>query len=107
MPLDTPTPAATPASAKRPKTGGRKKGTPNRTTLLIREAALQVFADLQDEAGGNNQHFLKWARYNPNRFYVLLMRLLPRRVYAPEAIDPPIASGTAPGALPPGGAGVR
>jgi hypothetical protein len=91
MPLYTPTPAD-PAPRKRLKTGGRKKGTPNRTTVLIREAALQVFADLQAEAGGGNDHFLKWARNNPNRFYLLLTRLLPRRVSAPEAIAPPTAS---------------
>lgn len=100
MPL-TPTPAV-PTPAKRPKTGGRKKGSQNKTTVLIREAALQVFADLQAEAGGDNAHFLKWARYNPTRFYMLLTRLLPRRVSAPEAIASPTASDAAQNASPAG-----
>ena len=74
------TPSRGPAESprpKRPKTGGRKKGTPNKTTLAIREAMLSVFADLQAEAGRENGHFLDWARGNPTDFYRLSTRLMP------------------------------
>ncbi len=66
--------------AKRPKTGGRTKGTPNKTTVAIREAVLSVFADLQAEAGSENGHFLGWARDKPTDFYRLASRLLPLQV---------------------------
>ena len=87
MPLESP---AVPAIGKRPKTGGRRKGTPNNSTVAIREATLQVFEDLQAEAGGGNDHYLAWARANPTDFYRLLTRLLPRRVAPPEADPAPI-----------------
>ena len=68
------------APRKRPKTGGRTKGTPNKSTLAIREAMLSVFADLQAEAGRENGHFLDWARGNATDFYKLTTRLLPLQV---------------------------
>jgi hypothetical protein len=37
IPLDS-TPARGAATGKRPKTGGRKKGTSNKSTLAVREA---------------------------------------------------------------------
>lgn len=73
-----------PATAKRPKTGGRKKGTPNKSTVALREAILQVFADLQAGTDRENGHFLDWARRNPSKFYTLTSRLLPRPVPVPE-----------------------
>ena len=73
--------AITPSTKpKRPKTGGRKKGTPNKSTSAIREAVLGVFADLQEEAGSPNGHFLGWARASPTDFYRLASKLLPLQV---------------------------
>jgi len=69
-----------PAGEARPKTGGRAKGTPNKSTIAIREAVLQVFADLQHGSGGENRHFLDWALGNPSDFYRLSAKLLPRQV---------------------------
>jgi hypothetical protein len=65
---------------KRRKAGGRRKGTPNKSTLAIREAVLQVFADLQDRSGDANGHLLDWALGNPSDFYRLSSKLLPRQV---------------------------
>jgi hypothetical protein len=73
-----------PARPKRRKTGGRQKGTPNKSTAAIREAMLHVFADLQADAGRENGHFLEWARDHSTDFYKLLARLLPRQVVIPE-----------------------
>lgn len=70
----------TPPGENRRKTGGRRKGTPNMSTIAIREAVLQVFADLQHGAGGENGHFLDWALGNPSDFYKLSAKLLPRQV---------------------------
>ena len=62
------------------KTGGRAKGTPNKTTVRIKEAILSVFADLQAEAGSENGHFLEWAKGNSTDFYKLASKLLPLQV---------------------------
>jgi hypothetical protein len=72
---------------KRPKTGGRRKGTPNKSTAAIRDALLQVFADLQERSGGANAHFLDWALRNPTDFYKLSAKLLPRQVSV-EHVEP-------------------
>jgi hypothetical protein len=69
-----------PTAAKRPKTGGRRKGTPNKSTAAIREAMLQVFADLQARAGGENGHLLEWASGNATDFYKLTARMLPNQI---------------------------
>src|SRR5687768_11928462 len=62
------------------KTGGRRKGSLNRTTVAMKDAMLSVYADLQAEAGGGNGHFLEWARGKPTDFYRLASRLLPLQV---------------------------
>jgi len=69
---------------RRPKTGGRRKGTPNKSTAAIRDAMLQVFADLQAEGDRQNGHFLDWARANSTDFYKLISKLLPRSIVIPE-----------------------
>jgi hypothetical protein len=76
------------AAGKRPKTGGRRKGTPNQSTRALRDALLEVYARLQSEAGGDNSHFLDWARDNPTEYYKLALRILPRAAVIPEAADP-------------------
>ena len=67
-------------NGKRRKTGGREKGTPNKSTSAIREAMLAVFEELQARAGGDNAHFLKWAQGNSTDFYKLTSKLLPLQV---------------------------
>ena len=67
-------------NGKRRKTGGRVKGTPNKSTSAIREAMLAVFAELQAGAGGDNAHMLDWARGNATDFYKLTSKLLPLQV---------------------------
>jgi hypothetical protein len=68
-----------PAGAKRPKSGGRKKGSLNKSTIAMREAILQVFADMQATTGRENGHFLDWALGNATDFYKLTARLLRTR----------------------------
>jgi hypothetical protein len=69
-----------PPGEKRRKAGGRGKGTPNKSTIAIREAVLQVFADLQDRSGEANGHLMDWALGNATDFYRLSSKLLPRQV---------------------------
>lgn len=65
------------------KTGGRKKGTPNKTTALLKEAiikaAQEVGSDGQGEGGlvGYCQHL---ATNEPKAFAGLLGRVLPYQV---------------------------
>jgi hypothetical protein len=66
-----------PAGEPRPKSGGRKKGSLNKSTVAIREAVLSVFADMQATTGRENGHFLDWALGNATAFYKLTSKLLP------------------------------
>ena len=68
------------ANGKRRKTGGRRKGTPNKTGAAIREAMLAVFSELQAGAQADNGHFLEWARDHSTDFYKLATKLLPAQV---------------------------
>ena len=72
------------APGKRPKHGGRKKGSLNRTTVAMREAMLQVFAEMQAATGRENGHFLDWALGNSTDFYKLSARLIPHQVTGEE-----------------------
>lgn len=58
--------------AKGKKTGGRVKGTPNKTTRIFKEAVLDTF----DGIGGTDA-FRKWAQANPSEFYKIAARLIP------------------------------
>jgi hypothetical protein len=58
--------------SRRPKTGGRKKGTPNKTTAAVKEAILHAF----DEVGGAS-YLASIARDDPRTFCTLLGRILP------------------------------
>jgi len=63
------------------KTGGRKKGTPNKTTALLKDAILKA----AQEAGGGDDDGLKnylvvQARENPAPFMALLGKVLPLQV---------------------------
>ena len=59
------------------KTGGRAKGTPNKTTAAIREAVLHAF----DELGGAD-YLVRLGQEDPKAFCSLLGRVLPREVNA-------------------------
>ena len=60
-----------------PKTGGRKKGTPNKVTLQLREAVLQSFENL-----GGVKYLEKLAKIEPRSYAMLLARVLPTQVEA-------------------------
>lgn len=57
------------------KTGGRQKGTPNRTTTAIKDAFKEAFDDM-----GGVQALVKWGKANPGQFYPLAARLIPTEV---------------------------
>lgn len=54
------------------KTGGRKKGTPNKMTASAKAAFSHAFTKI----GGANA-LAKWAKENPGPFYTLYARLIP------------------------------
>lgn len=59
-----------------PKTGGRKAGTPNKQTALLKDAILQAARD----AGGQEGlvgYLTEQARENPTAFLTLLGKVLP------------------------------
>jgi len=58
-----------------PKTGGRQKGTPNKTTAQVRDAIVQAF----HEAGGKD-YLVKLANTAPAVFCQLLSRILPQEM---------------------------
>lgn len=59
------------------KTGGRKKGTPNKSTAQVKDAILQAF----DEVGGAN-YLMAVALKDPKTFCGLLGKVLPQEVKA-------------------------
>jgi hypothetical protein len=63
-----------------PKTGGRKKGTPNKTTALLKDAILTA-AQL---AGGGDDGLVNYlktqASANPGPFMALLGKVLPMQI---------------------------
>lgn len=59
------------------KTGGRKKGVQNKTTVAVKEALQSTF----DEIGGVNG-LVNWAKQEPTEFYKLWGKLLPTEVKA-------------------------
>jgi len=61
------------------KTGGRTKGTPNKTTALLKDAILQAAT----EAGGNEGlvgYLTQQASENPGPFMSLLGKVLPMQI---------------------------
>ena len=61
--------------AAKKKTGGRQKGTPNKTTAAVKEAMVQAF----DQLGGVPA-LVEWAKSNPTDFYKLWAKLLPTEI---------------------------
>jgi len=61
--------------AKRKKTGGRKAGTPNKTTGQLKEMILRALSDV-----GGQKYLSKCAEENPVAFLALLGKVLPMQV---------------------------
>jgi len=61
----------------RQKTGGRKKGTPNKTTASVKEALIKAFDDL-----GGVDSLVVWGSDNPTQFYQLWAKILPQEVHS-------------------------
>lgn len=61
------------------KTGGRTKGTPNKTTAQVKEAILRAF-----EKVGGASYLEKVAQEDPKTFCTLLGRVLPTEISGPE-----------------------
>lgn len=59
----------------RAKTGGRKKGTPNKTTAVVKDMILSAL----DEAGGVD-YLVDQAKENPTAFMTLVGKVLPLQV---------------------------
>ena len=60
------------------KTGGRKKGTPNKTTALLKDAILQAATNA---GGGDLTAYMQvQAQENPGPFMSLLGKVLPMQV---------------------------
>jgi hypothetical protein len=57
---------------RKPKTGGRTKGTPNKLTGAVKEMILQAL----DQAGGVD-YLVKQAKKNPGAFLALVGKVLP------------------------------
>lgn len=64
------------------KTGGRVAGTPNKTTVAVKDAMEHVYATLQKDSGKTHGHFTEWAEGNPTEFYKLYAKLLPKEIDA-------------------------
>lgn len=62
-------------ATKRVKTGGRKRGTPNKVTGTVREMILKAL----DEVGGQ-QWLVQQATENPVAFMTLLGKVLPTQI---------------------------
>lgn len=61
------------------KFGGRKKGTPNKTTALLKDAILEAAATAGGE-GGLEGYLASQAVSNPGPFMALLGKVLPMQV---------------------------
>lgn len=73
---------------KKPKTGGRKKGTPNKTTALLKEAIVAAAENAGSDKNGKDGlegycYFL--ATEEPRAFSTLLGKVLPMQVQGDES----------------------
>ena len=65
------------------KTGGRKKGTPNKTTALLKDAVLMAAEQTGADAKGKDGlvgYLRMQAQTNPNAFMPLVGKVLPLQV---------------------------
>lgn len=63
------------AGKGQPKTGGRQKGTPNKSTAVAKQALELAFDGI-----GGVPALIKWAEKNQTEFYKLFTKLLPVQV---------------------------
>lgn len=63
------------AGLGKPKTGGRKKGTPNKENRMLREMILEAL-----ERKGGVDYLARQATENPKAFLSLLGRVLPQQL---------------------------
>ena len=63
------------AHLKGKKTGGRKKGVPNKVTASVKEAFTAAY-----KAIGGDRALAQWASENPTHFYQLYAKLIPQEV---------------------------
>ena len=69
-----------------PKTGGRKRGTPNQTTANVKAAIERAY-----DAAGGDEAFGLWARDNQTDFYTrILTKILPKELEVSGNPDKPI-----------------
>lgn len=61
------------------KTGGRQKGTPNKTTVKVKEAFEQAFEQL-----GGVDALVTWGMAERSEFYKLYAKLLPVQITGDE-----------------------
>ena len=66
-------------TGKRTKRGGRAKGTPNKTTALLKDAILKA-ADAAGGKGGTVAYLTDQATDNPAAFMGLLGKVLPLQI---------------------------
>jgi hypothetical protein len=72
------------------KTGGRKSGTPNKTTATVKEALQLAYAGM-----GGAEALTTWAKANPTEFYRLWARMLPTEIKGSGATLEDLIVGTA------------
>lgn len=64
------------------KIGGRKRGTPNRSTTIVKSAVLKAF----DKLGGV-EYLVEVGREDPKAFMVLLAKILPAEIRADVKVE--------------------
>lgn len=69
------------------KTGGRKKGSLNKTTVSVK----QVFEEAFDGLGGTKA-LVKWAKAEPTEFYKLYSKLIPQDINAKHGLTESLAA---------------
>ena len=57
------------------RTGGRRRGTPNKITTAFKDAVRIVYEDI-----GGHKAFAEWARENSTEFYRIAARLIPTEI---------------------------
>jgi len=70
------------SGAVRPKTGGRKRGTPNRVTSAVKDAILRAF-----EKVGGEDYLVTVAKSDPRTLCALLSRVLPSELRADVGVS--------------------
>lgn len=73
--------------AKGRKTGGRQKGSLNKTTVSVK----QVFEEAFDGLGGAKA-LVTWGKANQTEFYKLYARLIPQDINAKHGISDSLAA---------------